>query len=150
MNEQIKEFAGVLVAVILAADGLLHLFWATGRVWPASDQLSLIQLILNSNKTRLLRSRTLVPLAGLLFLGALAALARVHRLGILGQHVPDLLLQLGILVIATGLLLRGLAGIGWALRWLKVKSSLFYRLNLLVYTPLCLVLFVAAVAAARS
>ncbi|MBO0779425.1 MAG: DUF3995 domain-containing protein [Ktedonobacteraceae bacterium] len=149
MDEQIKAFAGILIAVVFALDGLLHLYWATGRVWPASDQLSLIQLVLNSNKTRLLRPRTLVSIAGILFLGALTALARVHRLGVLGQLMPEPLLQLGILVIATGLLLRGLAGIGWVFGWLAAKSALFYRLNLLVYTPLCLVLFVAAVAAAR-
>jgi hypothetical protein len=86
-----------------------------------------------------------VPLAGLLLCGALIVLARVHRLGMPGQLIPGLLPQLGILVVATGLLLRGLAGIVWALRLAASRSELFYKLNLIVYTPVCLVLFVAAV-----
>ncbi len=54
---------------------------------------------------------------------------------------------MGILAVAAGLLLRGLAGIIWALGLAASKSRLFYKLNLIVYMPVCLVLFVAAVAA---
>ncbi len=150
MSEHVKELAGIVVAAVLAVDGFLHAFWATGQIWPAQDQLALIQAVLNSNKTRLLRPTVLAPLAGLLVLGALTVLARVHRLGMLGQLIPGPLLQIGILAVATGLLLRGVAGIGWALGLAPARSKLFYKLNLMVYTPVCLVLFVAAVAAALS
>jgi hypothetical protein len=78
----------------------------------------------------------------------LTVLARVHHLGMLGQFFPDLLLQLVTLAVATGLLLQGVAGGAWALGPVAVRSRLFYKLNLMVYTPVCLVLFVAAVAAA--
>jgi hypothetical protein len=150
MNEPLKELAGILVAVIFTLDGLMHLYWATGNIWPASDKRSLIQAVLNSEKTELLRSTILVPLACLLFGGALTVLARVHRLGMLGQLIPAPLLQQGILAVAAGLLLRALAGMGWALGRLPVKSRSFYWLNLLVYTPACLLCFIAAVAAALS
>lgn len=150
MNEQVKELAGIIVAVVLTVDGFLHAYWATGRVWPAQDKLSLAQVVLNSNKTRSFRAAFLVPLACLLFCGALIVLARVHHLGVFGQLISGLWLQLGTLAVATGLLLRGLAGIVWALRLIASKSELFYKLNLIVYTPVCLVLFVAAVFAARS
>ena len=150
MNEQIIELAAILIAAVLATDGLLHAYWATGRIWPAPNRLALIQLILNSNKTRLLKPMILVPLAGMLFLGALTVLARVHSLGTLGQFIPGPLLQLGILVVAAGLLLRGLAGIVWALGLVASKSKLFYTLNLMVYTPVCLLLFAAAVGVALS
>lgn len=149
MNEQVKEIAGMIVAVVLALDGLLHAYWATGQIWPARSKLSLAQAVLNTNKTRSFRPAILVPLVGLLMGGALIVLARVHLLGMLGQLIPSPLLQLGILAIAAGLLLRGLAGIVWALGLVAAKSKLFYQLNLLVYTPLCLILFVAAVEAAR-
>jgi 4,5:9,10-diseco-3-hydroxy-5,9,17-trioxoandrosta-1(10),2-diene-4-oate hydrolase len=148
MNEQIKVFAGILIAVVLAADGLLHAYWATGRLWPARDKLSLVQAVLNTNNIRSFRPTVLISLVCLLFCGVLIVLARVHLLGMFGQLIPGPLLQLGTLVIATGLLLRGLAGIIWALGLVSAKSKLFYQLNLLVYTPLCLVLFVAAIEAA--
>ena len=77
-------------------------------------------------------------------------LARVHRHGMLGHLIPGPLLQVGILAVAAGLLLRAVAGVGWVLGLAASQSKLFYRLNLLVYTPVCLVLFVAAVAAALS
>ena len=150
MSEHVKELAGIVVAAVRTVDGFMHAFWATGQIWPAHDQLALIQAVLNSNKTRLLRPTVLAPLAGLLVLGALTVLARVHRLGMLGQLIPGPLLQVGILAVATGLLLRGVAGIGWALGLAPARSKLFYKLNLMVYTPVCLVLFVAAAAAALS
>ncbi len=150
MNEQLKDLAGILIALVLAGDSLLHVYWAKGHIWPAPDQLSLSQAVLNSNKTRLFKPVILVPLACLLFLGALTVLARIHRLGMLGQLIPDLFLQLGIWVIAAGFLLLGLVGIVRAFGLLEAKSKLFYKLNLMVYTPLCLVLFAAAVVVARS
>ena len=52
--------------------------------------------------------------------------------------------------IAAGLLLRGLAGIVWALGLVAAKSKLFYQLNLILYTPVCLLLFAAAMLVAFS
>jgi hypothetical protein len=150
MNEHVNELAGIVVAVVLALDGFIHTYWATGQIWPAHNKLSLVQAVLNTSKMRAWRPAILVPLAGLLFGGALLVLARVHRLGMLGQLIPDPLLQAGILAVAAGLLLRGVAGVGWALGLAASKSKRFYQLNLLLYTPVCLVLFLAAVVVARS
>src|SRR5260370_31312598 len=105
MSEHVKELAGIVVAAGLAVDGFMHAYWATGQIWPAQDQLALIQAVLDSNKTRLLRPTVLAPLAGLLVLGALTVLARVHRLGMLGPLIPRPLLQVGILAAATALFL---------------------------------------------
>ncbi|HEX7737379.1 MAG TPA: DUF3995 domain-containing protein [Ktedonobacteraceae bacterium] len=150
MNEQMKEIAGILVAVVLIIDGLFHAYWATGQTWPARDRYTLAQVVLNVSNGRSFRPSVLLPLVVLLFGGALVALARVHRLGLPGQLIPGQLLQLGILAIAAGLLLRGLAGIVWILWRASAKSRLFYQLNLVFYTPVCFILFVAAVAAALS
>lgn len=150
MNEHLQVLAGSVIAAALALDGLLHAYWATGQIWPAQTKLSLVQAVLNSGNTRAFRPAILVPLASLLVLGALTILARVHQLGTLGRLIPDAWLQLASIVIAIGLLLRGVAGIGWALGLAPARSKLFYRLNLLVYTPVCLVLFIAAVAVASS
>ena len=150
MNEHVNELAGITIAVALAFDGCLHAYWATGQIWPAPNKLSLVQAVLNTSKMRAWRPVILVPLAGLLFSGALLVLARVHRLGLLGPLIPAPLLQAGILAVATGLLLRGVAGVGWALGLAASTSQRFYQLNLLLYTPVCLVLFLAAVVVARS
>ena len=150
MNEHFQVLAGIVIAAVFALDGLLHAYWATGQIWPAQTKLSLVQAVLNSSNTRSFRPTILVPLASLLVLGALASLAQVHQLGTLGQLIPDAWLQLASVVIAIGLLLRGVAGIGWVLGLAPARSKLFYRLNLLVYTPVCLLLFIAAVAVASS
>ena len=31
MNDRLIELAGILIAVVLAVDSLLHVYWATGR-----------------------------------------------------------------------------------------------------------------------
>ena len=146
LDERRKERAGMLVAAVLAADGLLHAYWTTGAIWPAHDARSLSQAVLNTDIP--FKPTVVGPLACLLLLAALTALARVHRLGALGRRIPDRLLQFGILLIAAGLLIRGVAGIGMALR--GDVSPLFYRLNVVLYTPACLALFVAAIAASRA
>ncbi|WP_314592120.1 DUF3995 domain-containing protein [Paenibacillus terrigena] len=148
MKEQTKVRAGILVAAGLAADGLIHVYWTTGNIWPAPDEKTLSLAVLNMNVS--FGPFIVFPLACLLFCGALTALARVHCLGRFGQMIPNSILQRGILVIATGLLLRSLAGIIWVLGLGADPSTTFYWLNLLVYTPLCLILFAATVAAARS
>ena len=149
MNLHLTELAGILIAVVLTVDGLAHAYWATGRIWPAQNKLALVQAVLNINRTQAFRPAILAGLAGLLFCGALFVLARVHLLGLPGQLIPAPLLQVGMLAIAGGLLLRGLAGIVWALKLIASQSKLFYSLNLLLYTPACLVLFIAAIVATR-
>ena len=148
MNEQVKELAGIVIAVVLIMDALIHAYWATGQIWPARNKLSLTQAVLNSSKTQSFRPAILVTLVCLLFCGALIVLARVHLLGTPGQLIPDPLLQVGILAIAAGLLLRGIAGVVWAMGLAASQSKLFYKLNLLIYTPTCLILFIAALLAA--
>lgn len=150
MDEHMQALAGIVIAGILALDGLLHAYWATGQIWPAHNKLSLVQAVLNSSNTRAFRPAILLPLAMLLVCAALLVLARVHAFGVPGQLMPDALLQVGVVGVAIGLLARGVAGIGWALGLAPATSTRFYRLNLLVYTPVCLVLFIAALAVASA
>lgn len=148
MKEGTKVRAGKLLAAGLALDGLIHVYWATGNIWPAPDVKSLSMAVLNMEVS--FGPLVVGPLACILFCGALIALARVRQLGKLGQLIPDLLLQLGILAISAGLLLRSVAGLVWVLGIGADIDTTFYWLNLLIYTPLCLILFTAAVASARS
>jgi hypothetical protein len=150
MDEHIQTLAGIVIAGVLVLDGLLHAYWAMGQTWPARTKLSLVQIVLNSNNVRAFRAVNLFPLAALLVYGGLLVLARVHQLGMLAELIPDAVLQLSFVGVATGLLVRAAAGIGWALGLAPARSKLFYRLNLLVYTPICLILFIAAVVVASS
>lgn len=52
--------------------------------------------------------------------------------------------------MATGLTLRSLAGIGWALGIGSARDTAFYWLNLTLYTPACLAMLVATVLVCRS
>lgn len=148
MNELTKGRAGILVAGALAADGLLHAYWATGRLWPARDRGTLARLVLNIDEPAVFRPTIVGPLSGLLFAASLTTLARVGRLGGFGTFAPYPLLQVGVLVVATGLSLRGAQGIWIMLR--GERGTPFYKLNLAAYTPACLLLSAAAVAASRS
>lgn len=135
--------AGAVVVGVLAADGLIHVYWATGAVWPASDSRALSEAVLGMEAS--FGPAVVLPLAALLFAAASlvwgrVSLGRDHRLGAV--------LQAGTLVVAAGLSLRALAGIGWALGIGVEVGSPFYWLNLALYTPLCACLAVAAASAA--
>lgn len=145
---KLKKQAGLLVATALAADGVIHLYWATGHTWPARDERTLSLAVLNKEVS--FGPRITLPLAGLLISASLTMLARVQVPYRFGRRIPRSFLQAGVIAIAGGLLLRGVAGIGWSAGWKVDKDSHFYRLNRLAYTPLCLVLLAATLVAAPS
>ena len=62
MNERNEKYAGTLVAGALAADGLLHAYWATGRPWPAKDRGTLARIALDLDEPSLFRPTVVGPL----------------------------------------------------------------------------------------
>ncbi|MFJ9605698.1 DUF3995 domain-containing protein [Kitasatospora sp. NPDC101176] len=126
------------VGTVLAVDGLVHLYWATGRTWPASDTARLSQLVLNLQVP--FTPQVLVPLAGVLLSGAALVVAHGGRLPALARRLPPVLPRLATGVVAGGLLARGAVGLVWATGAGADPGDTFYWLNLLLYTPLCLVL----------
>ncbi|MFJ9770440.1 DUF3995 domain-containing protein [Kitasatospora sp. NPDC101157] len=138
------------VGAVLAVDGLVHLYWATGRTWPVDGTTRLSQLVLNTQVP--FTPQGLVPLAGMLFSGATLVLVRGGRLPALGRRLPALLPRWGSRAVACGLLARGAVGLVWVTGSWADPGDTFYWLNLLLYTPLCLVLGRAArqVAAAET
>lgn len=131
--------AAALVATVLTADALLHLYWTTGATWPAADAGSLSEAVLGTDVP--FTPPILLPLVTLLLTAATCVLlqARSPR-----RHV---LLRLGTLAVTAGLTLRMLAGVVWL--FTKETDTPFYWLNLALYTPLCAVLAVAALRVAR-
>ncbi|MFF6995088.1 DUF3995 domain-containing protein [Streptomyces sp. NPDC008313] len=124
--------AGALLASVLTADALAHLYWTTGYTWPAADDRSLSHAVLGMEAP--FTPPVLVPLATLLLTASGVVLAQSRR--------PHRLLRLGTLAVASGLSLRALAGVCWL--FTRDTGSAFYRLNLGLYTPLCVVLCAAA------
>ncbi|MGW6846038.1 DUF3995 domain-containing protein [Streptomyces sp. NPDC054958] len=136
--------AGTAVAGLLAADGLVHLYWATGATWPAPDERSLSLAVLGLDTS--FGPGAVLPLAAVLLTGATAVLA--HTLGRGGRATRAVTGA-----VAAGLAVRGLAGLGWAAGLLdSPPDSAFYVLNLALYTPVCLAAAWAAaqVAAQRN
>ncbi|TDC92501.1 alpha/beta fold hydrolase [Actinomadura sp. 7K507] len=121
------------MASVLLCDAAVHVYWATGAVWPADDSYDLSRAVLGFGSD--FRPGLVLPLAGLLIVAAGLVLAR-GRLG--RAHRLGWLWQLGTLAITAGLLTRGLLGLLWCVPALGHTPGVFYWMNLLVYTPMCL------------
>ena len=130
--------AAALASSVLTVDALLHLYWTTGATWPAADDGSLSQAVLGADVP--FTPPVLLPLVALLLTAAALVLARP-------RHPRLLLLRLGTLAVSAGLCLRALAGVYWLAA--KDTGTAFYWLNLVLYTPLCAVLALAALRVAR-
>jgi hypothetical protein len=124
--------AGLALSGLLAADGLAHLYWATGATWPAADARALSLAVLGAEVP--FTPPVVLPLAAALFTASAAVGARAQGRG--GRATA---LVTG--AVAAGLTVRGLAGAAWALgleAGVEDAGPAFHRLNLLLYTPLCL------------
>lgn len=140
---QTYEVAAALTATVLGVDAFIHLYWLTGRTWPARDARALSQVVLNADVP--FTPRVLVPLIVVLTVGATAVLAKAGLLGgWLLDWLPGWIPTAATVAVAVGALLRGGAGIIWALGIGARRDTAFYWLNLTAYTPICLILCGAA------
>ncbi|MFD7258544.1 DUF3995 domain-containing protein [Streptomyces sp. NPDC059874] len=130
MKTTTRHRTGQAVAGVLAVDGLLHLYWATGATWPAVDARSLSLAVLGLEAP--FTPRVVVPLAALLLTGAGAVM--VYSRGRGGRTA-----RLVTGAVAAGLAARGLAGLGWVTGLTASPAEGPFRLlNLVLYTPVCL------------
>jgi ABC-type uncharacterized transport system permease subunit len=134
----INELAALLAAAVLGLDALLHVYWMTGRTWPARDVTTLSLGLLNAEVP--FTPRVLAPLVLVLSAGAVAVPARA---GMILTGVPGWIPAAATAAVAAGVALRAGAGVVWALGVGARRDSAFYKLNLAVYTPLCAVLTAA-------
>jgi hypothetical protein len=136
---QTSHIAAIAVASVLGLDALIHLYWLTGRVWPAHDTRALSHAVLNADVP--FTPRVLIPLVVILSVGGTAVLARAD---LVHTGLPSWALATAAGTVALGLLARGLAGVAWIAGIGASRDTPFYWLNLTAYTPICLVLSVAA------
>ncbi|MFF0342205.1 alpha/beta fold hydrolase [Kribbella sp. NPDC004875] len=110
--------------VLLAA---VHIYWATGAVWPASTERSLSRAVLGWDVS--FAPQVVLALAALHLLLAFAVL-RSDRSALARVVVAGL---------AAGLAARAALGLAWAF---TDTGTAFYWLNLFLYTPACIALCV--------
>lgn len=118
--------------ILLAA---VHIYWATGATWPATDERSLSQAVLGREVS--FAPSIVLPLAALHLLLAFAVL-RSDR---------SALARLVVVGLIAGLAARAALGLVWAF---GDTGTAFYWLNLLLYTPACLVLLMIDVGLIRA
>ncbi|MDR8407847.1 hypothetical protein MTP10_03740 [Nonomuraea sp. 3-1Str] len=117
---------GAFAAAVLLLDALVHLFWL---IRPVADPRALSLAVLDVEVP--FTARVLVPLVLLLSLAALSvAAASGGRGGWVARAVT--------LAVGAGALVRGELGLAWAFGLGTDTASAFYRLNLFLYTPVCL------------
>lgn len=123
--------------VSLGALSALHALWATGSAWPAPDRKTLADAVGGFDRFPgpgpCLAVATLLGLAASSVAGRPPPFARAARAGSLGTS----------LVLAA----RGAVGLAGGMPNAK-KSRLFAALDRRVYSPVCLLLSVAALAGA--
>lgn len=141
--------AGAVASATMAALGLLHASWAAGGRWPGHTDAGLAALVLSRAERDTLVRRTgreLPPVsltwavAGGLFAaaGVVGATAAGHR---------SRALRSAAVAVAVALSVRGVAGIVDGLRC--GLDERYRRLDLAVYSPLCLALAAGTVAGLR-
>lgn len=118
--------------VLLAA---VHIYWATGATWPATDERSLSQAVLGREVS--FAPEVVLPLAALHLLLAFAVL----------RSGRSALARLVVVGLAAGLAARAALGLVWAF---GDTGTAFYWLNLFFYTPACLALLTIDVGLIRA
>ena len=145
MTDTVTRRLGAAVAGVLATDAMIHLYWATGATWPASDERALSFAVLNLDVP--FTPRVLLPLVTLLLTAA-----TIVVLGSRAAGLPTWLAWLaraGTTIVALGIAARAAAGLVWATGLGVDTPGPFLWLNRLLYTPLCIALLAATWAVVR-
>ncbi len=129
--------AAVSVAVACGLLMLLHVYWALGGHWPGRDLKSMVDTVVGApvsaapGPVACALVAILLGLAGALVVGTVVVDSVV---------VDSVVVDVGAIGVAVVFLLRGLIGfVDMRLRP-STKGSRFARLNVVLYSPLCLAL----------
>lgn len=137
-------FAILAATTYLVLAGL-HAYWACGGLWPGTDRDSLNRLVVGGPQGM----RGPGPIATWVVVAVLvgAASTVLGGAGVVESPIPRAWLRSAALAGAVVLLLRGLGGFFDTALRPATRGSPFARLNVRLYSPLCLILALCTVTA---
>ncbi len=137
-------------SAILGAVAALHLYWAAGGLWPARSPRELIDTVIGNPRRNRMPPAWLTALVGLMLAAAALlplSVVPVFPDGALLIYFPagPLLVSMGgTLFVALVFLARGIAG--YLPFWRRLHPAQpFATLDVLLYSPLCLLLGAALI-----
>lgn len=139
--------AGGTVAAAFLVIAVLHAYWALGGFWPGHDPESLARTVVGGPPGMRFPGRAATwAVVAVLVAGAAVALAAARLVTL---PAPDSLAPAAGLLGAAVLTVRGLVGFVDVRLRPGTAGSRFARLNVVLYSPLCLVLAALLGLAAR-
>lgn len=131
--------AALITSGTLTALALLHVAWALGSYWPASNAADLADLVIGRTP-----GQEQLPGRGLTFLVAvlllIAALLVLATSGLLPLPLSMRWVRIGATGLAAVLLLRGFGGFFDLKLRPSIAGTAYARANVRYYSPLCLLL----------
>ena len=129
------ETTALTAAALLAVAGVIHAYWAFGGVWPAHDGRTLAKAVTGEKQEQMPDMAACLVIFILL---TAAAIIVSDRAGLLDLPGPSWVVTVGAWVIVGVLAARGLLGLVTSL-WAR-RATVYQRLDVAVYSPLCLVI----------
>ncbi len=127
----------LLIAVLLVL-AALHAYWGLGGRWPGHDDTSMVQYVVG--RTEAMAAPGARACFAVAFAILTTAVLAAHMAGVLHiPYVPQPLVTLGFWGAATVFTGRGLAAYVPGI-FNYAKGTPFYRLNRILYSPLCLLI----------
>ncbi len=135
----VERPVSVASAVVLGLLAVLHAIWAFSP-WPLRSRARFAEVVVGVDERDLPPPAAVLGVAGLLALAARLVLVPAGVVPLVG---PDWVPRWGVRVLAAALLLRAVAGFVVSGSGRRESPEPFRRLDLTVYSPLCLALAAA-------
>lgn len=128
------DMIAILLALILAAAGLVHLIWAFGINWPIRDEAALARAVVGTRGVEKMPPRLASAIVSTCLFGA--AIWALMMRGFLLAGFSKYIMLLGGLALFAVFIGRGVFGVLPAFERAMPEQP-FLRLNRIIYSPLC-------------
>ncbi|PCH45229.1 MAG: hypothetical protein COC23_08565 [Hyphomicrobiales bacterium] len=123
------------ISIVLFPIALIHLGWSFGLIWPAKSEQELSNMVVGAKDATKMPGKLLTRIVALAIAAAACWPLMWQGLIWYPHAVPQTLVWLGMWILTSVFLLRG------AISYLPNTFAAvqpFYRLNRIIYSPLCL------------
>jgi hypothetical protein len=132
------ELLPVGLAMVFVAIAAIHVYWAAGGRWPGTDEESLVQTVMGGQPgTPMPGSAQCLGVVAVLLLAAVLVLGVG---GLVSLPLPARALRWAAMLLGGVFALRGAGGLFEARFRPFIRGSRYARLNVRLYSPLCLLL----------